>query len=141
MPHPADETPYQLPAPDADSAPFWRAAAERRFVVKRCDDCGRAHFYPRPFCPFCWSHEVRWEEACGRGVVYTYSVVHRNDIPAFHHRLPYVAAIVELEEGPRVMTNVVEADPGDVHVDMSVVVDFAPAGEGGQGLVPVFRPA
>lgn len=141
MPNHTDPPSYQLPVPDADGAAFWQAAGERRFVVKRCGSCRRAHFYPRPFCPFCWSADVRWEDASGRGVVYTYSVVRRNDLPAFADRVPYVAAIVELEEGPRVMTNVVGIEPDDVRMEMPVAVDFAAAGIDGTALVPVFRPA
>jgi len=91
--------------------------------------------------PYCWSREVRWEAASGRGSVYTFSVVHRNDLPGFAERLPYVAAVVELEEGPRVMTNVVDVDPAEVWIEMPVAVDFASAGVDGTALVPVFRPA
>jgi len=131
---------YDLPAPDSTSQAFWDAATGRRFLVKRCEDCGRAHFYPRTFCPFCWSEAVRWEDACGAATVYTYSVVRRNDLPRFAGRVPYVAAVVELAEGPRVMTNLVGVDPDDVRIGMAVVVDFAPAGDEGTALVPVFRP-
>ena len=107
----------------------------------RCERCARAHFYPRPFCPYCWSTRVHWERASGRANVYTYSVVRLNDHPSFASRVPYVAAIVELAEGPRMMTNLINVEPMNVRVGMAVAVDFAPAGEEGASLIPVFRPA
>lgn len=135
-----DASVYDLPPADSTSQEFWDAAAQRRFLFKRCGTCGRAHFYPRTFCPFCWSEAVRWEEASGAATVYTYTVVRRNDLPRFAGRVPYVPAIVELAEGPRVMTNLVGIEPDDVHIGMSVVVDFAPAGDDGTAFVPVFCP-
>ena len=132
---------YDAPVPDVSTREYWDAAARRELLIKRCDDCGRAHFPPRPFCPRCWSHAVRWERASGDATLYTYSVVRRNELPSFAARTPYVAAIVELAEGPRMMTNVVGVDPGEVRIGMDLVVDFAAAGAGGETLVPVFRPA
>jgi uncharacterized OB-fold protein len=82
---------------------------------------------------------VSWEEASGRGVLYTYSVVHQNDLPPFNERIPYVAAIVDLDEGPRVMTNVVECDPDDVSVGMAVEVTFRVLDD--ELSAPVFRPS
>ena len=72
---------FDLPAPDDETEPFWAAARDRRLLIKRCADCGAAHFYPRPFCPRCWSANVSWEEASGDAVLYTWSVVHQNDLP------------------------------------------------------------
>jgi uncharacterized OB-fold protein len=115
---------FDLPTPDASTEPYWAATREGRLLVKRCGDCGRAHFYPRPFCPFCWSEAVDWEEASGRGTLYTYSVVHVNDLPPFPERVPYVAAIVDLEEGPRVMTNIVGCDHDALRSGMAVEVQF-----------------
>src|SRR5438034_181457 len=81
--------------------------------------------------------EVSWEEASGRGTLYTYSVVHQNDLPPFNERVPYVAAIVELDEGPRVMTNVVDCDLDALRVGMAVQVHFRPLTE--DLSIPVFR--
>lgn len=130
---------FDLPTPDAETQPYWDAARERRLLVKRCRACGRAHFYPRPFCPHCWSDEVDWEEASGRATLYTYSIVRRNDLPPFGERVPYVAAIVDLEEGPRMMTNVEGCDEADLSVGMPLVVDFRE--ETDEFSIPVFRPA
>ncbi len=130
---------FDLPTPDDNTRPFWDAAREGRLLIKRCAACGRAHHYPRPFCPYCWSRDVSWEQARGTGAVYTFSVVHKNDLPPFNERVPYVAAVVELDEGPRMMTNVVECSVDEVTVGMHVEVSFRDIGEG--VTIPVFRPA
>lgn len=130
---------FDLPTPDPSTQPWWDAARDGRLLIKRCADCGRAHFYPRPFCPHCWSANVAWEQASGRGTLYTWSVVHQNDLPPFNERVPYVAAIVELDEGPRMMTNVVDCDPAELVVGMPVEVAFRP--ETDDVTLPVFRPA
>lgn len=132
-----------LPEPDAFTRPYWDGAAEGRLLLRRCAACGRAHHYPREFCPHCWSEDVAWEPASGRAVLYTWSVVHTNDLPPFRDRLPYVAAVVELAEGPRMMTTLADCDPTQLQVGMELVADFvafAVDGEPGPR-VPVFRPA
>ncbi|MET9504031.1 OB-fold domain-containing protein [Streptomyces sp. NPDC006622] len=103
---------YDIPETDAFTRAYWDAAAGGRLLIRRCGACGRAHHYPREFCPHCWSEDVRWEEASGRARLYTWSVVHRNDLPPFGERTPYVAAVVDLAEGPRMATELVgEAEP------------------------------
>jgi uncharacterized OB-fold protein len=129
---------FDLPTPDDTTRPFWEAAREGRFLIKRCRDCGRAHYYPRPFCPHCWSGAVDWEDASGRASLYTWSVVHQNDLPPWPQRVPYVAAVVDLDEGPRVMTNVVECEFERLTIDMALQVTFRPASD--EVTVPVFRP-
>ena len=104
---------FDLPTPDVETQPFWDGCKEGRFLLRHCNACGEYHFYPRPFCPKCWSDDVTWKDASGRGQVYTYSVVRQNDLPPFPERVPYVAAVVELDEGPRVMTNIEQADFDD----------------------------
>ncbi|MGH4029671.1 Zn-ribbon domain-containing OB-fold protein [Actinomycetota bacterium Odt1-20B] len=132
---------FDLPEPDAFTQPYWDAAAEGQLLVRRCgaEGCGRAHHYPREFCPYCWSGEGSWERASGRASLYTWSVVHRNDLPPFGGRTPYVAAVVDLEEGPRMMTEVVECGEGELRVGMGLVVRFRELAEG--VAVPVFAPA
>jgi uncharacterized protein len=130
---------FDLPAPDDETEPFWAAARDRRLLIKRCADCGAPHFYPRPFCPRCWSANVSWEEASGDAVLYTWSVVHQNDLPPFPERVPYVAAVVDLAEGPRLMTNVVECDPGALAVGMALRVAYEDRTD--EVTVPVFTPA
>jgi uncharacterized protein len=129
---------FDLPAADDDTRPYWDAARAGRLLVKRCADCGAAHFYPRPFCPRCWSSAVSWEEASGRAVLYTWSVVHHNDLPPFSDRLPYVAAVVDLAEGPRMMTNVVDCDEEQLRVGMPLQVAYREIAE--HVTIPVFVP-
>ncbi|MFF4271016.1 Zn-ribbon domain-containing OB-fold protein [Streptomyces sp. NPDC001536] len=124
---------FDLPEADAFTRTYWEAAAERRLLVRRCGACGRTHHYPREFCPHCWSEDVTWEPASGRAELYTWSVVHRNDLPPFDERTPYVAAVVQLAEGPRMMTELVDSPPQTLRAGMALEVDFR------QG-VPVFRP-
>jgi uncharacterized OB-fold protein len=113
-----------IPVIDSASAPYWDAARQGRLLIAECGACGRVHHYPRPFCPHCWSDDVRPVQASGAGTLYTYSTVYANDLPPFHDRLPYVAAIVELAEGPRVMTTIEGAQPDGLRVGMSVTASF-----------------
>ena len=137
MAEPARRT--DLPTIEDDTRPFWDAAGEGRFLVKRCRACGAVHHYPRQFCPSCWSDDVAWVDASGRATLYTWSVVYANDLPPFPERLPYVAAVVDLEEGPRVMTNIVDCDPDSVRVGQAVELVFHDTGAG--SALPRFRPA
>lgn len=129
---------FDLPAPDAEQQPFWDAAGEHRLLIQRCTDTGRYFFYPRPFDPETWSTNVEWVEASGRATLYTYSVVHQNDLPPFDERVPYVAAVVELDEGPRMMTNVVDCDHDALEIGMELEVTFRELDD--DVTAPVFRP-
>ncbi|WP_327355388.1 Zn-ribbon domain-containing OB-fold protein [Streptomyces sp. NBC_01304] len=138
---------FDLPDIDAFTQPYWDAAAEGQLLLRRCRACARAHHYPREFCPHCWSEDVEWEAASGRATLYTWSVVHRNDLPPFGTRTPYVAAVVDLAEGPRMMTEVVECAEADLAIGMELAVTFREEGGGGEGgeseravAVAVFRP-
>ncbi|MFJ4803946.1 Zn-ribbon domain-containing OB-fold protein [Streptomyces murinus] len=124
---------HDLPEADAFTCPYWAAAADGRLLIRRCAACGRAHHYPREFCPHCWSEDVAWEQATGRATLYTWSTVHRNDLPPFSARTPYIAAVVDLAEGPRMMTQVVDAEEAELSAGMPLRVAFT----GGK---PVFRP-
>jgi len=130
---------FDLPTPDDDTLPFWEACREGTFLLRHCAACGEFHYYPRPFCPKCWSADVEWVPASGRARLYTYSVVHANDLPPWPERVPYVAAVVDLEEGPRVMTNVEGCDFDEIEIGMPLVVAFKPIAD--DVTIPVFRPA
>ena len=130
---------FDLPNPDHETQEYWDAAREHRLLIKRCAACERAHFYPRPFCPHCWSENVDWEQASGRATLYTWSVVYSNDLPPFPEKVPYAAAIVDLDEGPRMMTRVVGCEFDDLRVGMPLEVTFEQ--ETDQVTLPVFRPA
>jgi uncharacterized OB-fold protein len=127
-----------LPTIDDETRPWWDAARQERFLIARCTACGAAHHYPRPFCPSCWSEEVTWEDASGRATLYTWSTVFVNDAPPFSDRLPYVAAVVDLAEGPRVMTNVVGCAPEDLRVGMELQVTYVEATP--EITIPVWTP-
>jgi len=126
--------PRKIPAPSVnlESRPFWDAAAEGRFLIKRCTACGKAHWYPRANCPFCFSGETVWEESPGEGVIYSYSVMHRSPTG------PYAIGYVNLNEGPAVLTNFVGCDLSTLAIGQKVKVQFQPT-EGGPP-VPVFAP-
>jgi uncharacterized OB-fold protein len=115
-----------IPTIDSASAPYWEAAREGRLLIAECESCGKVHHYPRPFCPYCWSEDVHPVQASGAGTLYTYSTVYVNDLAPFKERLPYVAAIVELTEGPRLMTAIEGAAPEQLRVDMPVIAVFRP---------------
>ncbi|MEU3875525.1 MULTISPECIES: OB-fold domain-containing protein [Streptomyces] len=136
---------HDIPEIDDFTRPYWDAAAEGRLLVRRCcaAACGRAHHYPREFCPHCWSEDVVWEEACGLAELYTWSVVHRNDLAPFGARLPYTAAVVVLAEGPRMMTEVVDCPEDRLAIGMRLRVAFrreADVPVTAPVAVPVFRP-
>lgn len=132
-------TRFDLPIPDDYTRTWWDAAADGRLLVVRCRACGEAHYYPRPFCPRCGADDVSWEQSSGRATLYTWSVVHQNDLPPFRDLVPYVAAVVDLEEGPRMMTRVVDADVEALRMGMALEVAFEELADGYH--LPVFRPA
>jgi uncharacterized protein len=115
-----------IPTIDTASAPYWDAAREGRLLIAKCETCGRVHHYPRPFCPHCWSEDVQPVQAGGTGTLYTFSTVYVNDLAPFKERLPYVAAIVELDEGPRLMTTIEGAEPDELRIGMMVTATFRP---------------
>ena len=118
-----------IPTIDAASGPYWEAARDGRLLIATCAACGKVHHYPRPFCPHCWSEDVHPVQASGMGTLYTYSTVYVNDLAPFRERLPYIAAIVELAEGPRLMTTIEGAEPEELRVDMPVTAVFRPVDE------------
>jgi uncharacterized OB-fold protein len=134
----ADRTPIKPPIIDDSTREFWNAARRGVLRIKRCNECHAFHYYPRPFCPKCWSANVEWVDADGTGTLYTYSIVYTNDLPSFRDRVPYVVAIVELDEGPRMETNLVDCPLDQIAVGMRVQVAFEDEGE---IVLPRFRPA
>ena len=113
-----------LPVPDAETEPYWSAAAEGRLVFRRCEACGLAYHYPRARCPRCLSEWVRWEDAIGSGTIHTYTVVRQNGARPFRERLPYVLALVDLDEGPRLMSTIEGAPADAVEIGARVRVAF-----------------
>ncbi len=111
--------------------PFWQAASEGVLLVPRCRSCGQAHWYPRPFCPSCHSDQVDWERASGQGSIVAFTAVLRA-VPLT------IVAYVRLDEGPVLLTNLIEFELDALRMDARVSVVFRSAPEGRS--VPVFRP-
>ena len=130
-----------LPVKQPESDFYWEKAQAHELWLRRCNACGRAYFYPRDFCPYCGSHDVSWMRASGRGTLHTFAIVHRAPVPAFRDHVPFVVAMVDLEEGARIPTNLtgVEPDPAHIRVGMAVEVAFADVTD--DLTLPVFRPA
>jgi hypothetical protein len=130
--------PRPTPNVNPETAPYWEAAAEERLLVQECPDCGLVYAYPRANCPDCFSGDVEWVEAEGTGEVYTYTVSRQmSGWP--EEDLPLILAYVELDEGPRITTNIVDCDPEDVEVGTSVEVQFVETEDDSVG-IPVFTP-
>jgi uncharacterized OB-fold protein len=123
------------PIVDTESEPFWTALGEGQFLLKWCLSCGRPHYYPRTYCPFCWG-ETEWRPASGDGVVFATTTVRRVGLRPFNERVPYNLSVVELAEGPRLLTNVVGSPPEAVTIDAAVT--FSPTLDDGQWM-PTFR--
>ncbi len=135
--------PDEMPAPaaSADTLPWWQAAAEHRLVVQACAACGATRHPPGPRCPCCRSADVEWRDLSGRGAVYSYTVVHQAFVPALGDRLPYVVAAIDLDggDGVRLVSNVVDVDPVQVRIGMTVEVVWEDVGP--DLALPRFRPA
>lgn len=123
--------PLALPS-NPETEPFWQACREQRFLIRRCDACGQAHWYPRSLCPFCFSDRTVWQDGNGRGTVYSFSIMRR--VPE-----PYAIAYVTLDEGPSMMTNLVDCDFDAIRIGMAVTVAYKTLDDG--RVIPVFRPA
>jgi uncharacterized OB-fold protein len=113
-----------LPEPTPLSQPFWEAARKRVLSLQRCGECAKYVFYPRNLCPHCGSPELAWTDVSGRGTVYSFTIARRPTMIGFQDEVPYVIAIVELDEGPRMTTNIVGCDPEKVHIGMPVQAVF-----------------
>jgi uncharacterized OB-fold protein len=133
----ADTWVGRLPSRSPETDPFWDACNRNVFLVQRCRTCRKTQYHYRAICAHCWSSDLEDIEASGRGKVWTYSVVRRNRSPVFAEKVPYVVALVELEEGVAVFGNIVECDPDVVTIDQDVTLAFTVAEDGQH--IPVFR--
>jgi uncharacterized protein len=127
-----------LPTPTTESQPFWEALARHELAVQRCDSCGRFWFPPANRCQHCWSDAFTWTPVSGRGRLFSFTVFRRAYAAELAHQLPYVVGVVELDEGPRLITNVIGCAPGRVRVDMPVEVVFEDLADG--VVLHAFRP-
>lgn len=126
-----------LPRISYDTEPFWKACSEHKLIFQKCDNCGTWRWPAAFLCPVCLSPKFTWTESSGKGKIYSFIVFHR----AFHHNLeemvPYVVASIQLEEGPRFLSNVVGCDPSEVECEKSVELTWKDNGEG--VALPVFK--
>jgi uncharacterized OB-fold protein len=130
--------PSPAPTVTQANAAFWAATAEGRFELQRCNECDTVLWFPRRHCPSCWTKTVSTFDASGKGVIYSFTVI-RKGAMAYKDAGPFVVAYVELAEGPRVMTNIVDCDVETVKVGMPVEVVFHDTGQG--NALYRFRPA
>jgi hypothetical protein len=121
---------------NADSRPYWEAADEGRLVFKRCCACGHVQFPPRHLCPKCWSEKAEWIASAGKGSVHSFTVVRRAPRREYAERVPYVLAVIDLDDAPRMMANIVGSDALEVRTGDKVGVTFEPR-DG--GTLPQFK--
>ena len=127
-----------VPTPNAETRAYWQACNEGRLLIQHCQACGQLQFYPRLVCTRCASASLDWIEASGRASVKSFTIIRRAVSPAFEADVPYVVALVTLEEGPTMMANIVDCDPERVTIGQSVQVLFERRSE--TMVVPQFRP-
>ncbi len=128
-----------LPVKQPESDFYWEKTQSRELWLRRCNDCDRAYFYPRDFCPTCGGRNVEWIRSSGKGTLHAFAIVHRAPTPAFRDRVPFVVAMIDLEEGARLPANLVgvDPDPALIAVGMPVEVDFQDLTP--EVTLPVFR--
>ncbi len=119
----------QRPLPnlaEMDTAPFWKATAQGKFMYPKCANCGTVVWYPRAHCTGCLQGELQWHEASGAGTIYSFSIVRQSYHPFFRTQVPYAVAYVDLEEGPRILTNVtgVEDPTTQIHIGQAVTITW-----------------
>lgn len=127
-----------LPRIDEESKGFWEACQRHELYVQRCAACDAPRYYPRALCPSCLSDRVEWVRCGGQGTIYTFTVTHQNQAAGFRDELPYVLAYVELDEGVRMLTNIVGCAPDSVRIGMRVEVVFEDVTA--DATLPKFRP-
>jgi uncharacterized OB-fold protein len=120
------------------TAPFWESTQRKELVLQWCNACGAVIHYPRALCPSCLADDLEFRTASGKGTIYAFTVVHRAGNPTMETRVPYVVALVELEEGTRMLSNVVGCEPREVRVGMPVQVSWEELSDG--RALPLFEP-
>jgi uncharacterized protein len=108
------------PVPDNDSQPFWDGCREGKLLLQSCEDCGALRYPPRPMCPACNALATQWIEANGRGAIYSWIVAHHPVHPSVMDKVPYNVVLVELEEGPRIVSNLLDVDPDQIESGLPV---------------------
>jgi len=127
-----------LPQPNPDTKPFWDACRQHELRFEKCLSCGHVRWPASSICPRCYSKEAQWMKSNGKGIVYTFTTYHQVFHPAFEEDIPYVTAIIELEEGPHFLSNIVDCSPEDVYCEMPVEVIWEDIDEAYS--LPKFKP-
>ena len=129
-----------LPRPDPVTRPFWDSVKAHAMSIQRCSACRKYVFYPRGHCPACFGRDLAWTPVSGRGVVHAFTIVHYHSTPAFRADTPYVVALIELDEGVRMMSNLVEVTPDPQHVQVGLPVEVVYDDVTPELTLPKFRP-
>ena len=127
-----------VPVPTKETQPYWDGCKQHELRVQQCAACGHHQFYPRLYCTTCMSDRVEWVKTSGRAKILSYTIIYRPVTQAFAGNVPYVVALVTLDEGPQMMTNIVGCEPEKVHIGMPVQVTFEDWTE--EISVPKFKP-
>lgn len=127
-----------LPTVTEDSAEFWSSARERGLKLQRCDRCHEFRYYPSPICHFCSSDAFTWTPVSGAGTIYSYTILERAKGNPFEADVPIAIVLVELAEGPVLMSNLVDYDPERITIGQRVTLDYADVND--EITLPVFRP-
>jgi len=128
-----------VPKEDALTRPYWEGARRQQLLLQHCRACGHVWHPPTPICPACQAKDYDWQPACGRGRIYSYTVVHHPAHVAVKDAVPYLVALVTLEEGPRVVANILDTPMEEVRIDMAVSLTFREIAPG--VVLPQFEPA
>jgi uncharacterized OB-fold protein len=131
-----------IPQPITPEAkPYWEGLKAGKLMLPKCEACGKPFFYPRILCPFCHADRITWMQASGRGKLHAFEIAYQSFNPAYKIKPPYILALIELEEGPRMYSNLIniEPDPKAVKCDMPVEVVFEKLTE--EITIPLFQPA
>ena len=125
-----------MPRPSRLTAPHWDACNREQLVAQQCQSCQQYAFPPQPFCPICITDTLVWQTCSGKGRIYSFTEIHRGQTPAFN--TPYVAAIIALDEGWHMLSNIVACSADELSIDQAVEVSFI---ERGELKIPCFKPA
>ena len=127
-----------LPVVTEENRPFWEGCRQEKLRLQQCSECHHYQFYPRLYCMHCNSDTLEWVEASGPGIIYSYTIIYQNKSPEFVLDTPYNVAIVQLDEGPRLLSNIVGIEAVELKVDLPVTVVFDRVNE--TITLPRFRP-
>ncbi|WP_216829864.1 Zn-ribbon domain-containing OB-fold protein [Alkalihalobacterium elongatum] len=134
-----DHSGKNLPRPTIETEKYWQGCRKHELLIQKCTECDHYQFYPRIMCTRCSSNQVEWERTSGKGIVISFTIIRRPISKAYKAETPYVVALIKLEEGPVMMSNIIHCDLEAVKVGMGVEVEFEDWSE--EISIPKFRPA